>query len=59
MSPLQNSEKKMFSIEISETAIFCEIALRIQRYFSQISVIKIELSTEGKNINLDKKDLQR
>ena len=59
MSILQNSQKKMFSNENSETAIFCEISLRIRWYFSQISVIKIELSTGETDINLDKKVIQR
>ena len=54
MSILQNSQKKMFSNEISETAIFCEISRLIPWYFSQISVIKIELSTGEIDINLDK-----
>ena len=55
MSILQNSHKKMFSNENSETAIFWEISLRIRGYFSQISVIEIELSTGETGINLDKK----
>ena len=54
MSIFQNSQKKMFSNENSETAIFREISLRIRWYFSQIPVIKTELSTGGKDINLDK-----
>ena len=58
MSILQNSQKKMFSNENSETAIFCEISLRIWWYFFQISVIKIELPTGKKDINLDKKVIQ-
>mgnify|MGYP001798657662 CR=1 FL=1 len=33
MSILKNSQKKMFSNENSETAIFCEVSLRIRRYF--------------------------
>ena len=59
MSILKNSQKKMFSNENSETAIFCEISLRIQWYFSQISEIKIELSTGEKDMNLDEKVIQR
>ena len=54
ISILRNSQKKMFSNENPETAIFCKISLRIQWYFSQISVIKIELSTGKTDINLDK-----
>ena len=37
---LQNFQKKIISNKISETAIFCEISLRIRWYFSQIFVIK-------------------
>ena len=33
MSILKNSQKKMFSNENSKTAIFCEVSLRIRRYF--------------------------
>ena len=58
-SILQNSQKKMFSNENSETAIFCKISLRIRWYFFQISVIKIELSTGEKDRNIDKKVIQR
>ena len=59
MSILENSHKRMSSNENSETAIFCEILLHIRWYFSQISVIKIELLTGEKVINLDKKVIQR
>ena len=52
------SQKKIFSNENSETAIFC-ISLRIQWYFSQISVIKIEIITGETDINPDKKVIQR
>ena len=59
MSILQNSQKKRFSNENSETAIFCKILLRMRLYFSQISVIENELSTGETDISLDKKLIQR
>mgnify|MGYP001802827634 CR=1 FL=1 len=54
-SILWHSQKIMLSNENSETAIFCKISLRIRWYFFQISVIKIDLSTGEKDINIDKK----
>ena len=48
----------MFSKENSETAIFCENSLSIQWYFSQISVIQIELSTGEPDLNLYKNVVQ-
>ena len=50
----QNSQKKSIPIEKSETAIFYGNSLHI-RWFSQISVIKIELSTGETDFIMDKK----
>ena len=47
----------MFSNENSETAILCKISLRIQWYFSQIPVIKIEIFTDETDINVEKMSL--
>ena len=55
MSIMQNCRKKIFSNEKSETAILCEILLRIRRYFPQIPVIKIKLFTGEADIILDQK----
>ena len=55
MSILQNSQKKMFSNENSETAFFWEIPLPVLWYFFQTSDIKIEFFTGETDINLDKR----
>ena len=54
ISILQNSQKKMVSNKQSETAIICEILLRIRWYFFRISLIKIGFSTEQTNLIFDK-----